>query len=358
MKQKSTFKKYKSKSSINIAFILAILQIFVLNIGFSVYESLELQSQTSKIVFLVIASVINFIYCVLFLIISCRDPAFQKKSPPDTKIQSYCSICKLSVPRSTQHCLLCDVCVEHYDHHCIYLNRCIGGVNYRYFVSFLVLTVCSTVLELVLSIYSIITVLSTPIIIVSVVNIVTQLFPFIFGSYLLCYHIFLISVKSSTYEHIIQQDQLYYQGKITNRVRYAAKKCACLPTSSAVLCTRVCFKEDLQIINKPKIVPVPSSLNNNNSKTEPNSDSKLQLKQPNELENDKQSVKNAQNEGETQNNNEIQTFRTEKSELIVSIAQNTKTGDTAEMNENAILSENRVTRMRRKPQIQGEIGMI
>ncbi|CAL5972652.1 Palmitoyltransferase [Hexamita inflata] len=350
MKQKSTFKKYKSKSSVNIAFILAILQIFVLNIGFSVYESLELVSQTSKIVFLVIASVINFIYCVLFLIISCRDPAFQKKSPPDTKIQSYCSICKLSVPRSTQHCLLCDVCVEHYDHHCIYLNRCIGGVNYRYFVSFLVLTVCSTVLELVLSIYSIITVRSTPIIIVSVVNIITQLFPFIFGSYLLCYHIFLISVKSSTYEHIIQQDQLYYQGKITNRVRYAAKKCACLPTSSAVLCTRVCFKEDLQIINNPKIVPVPTQ--NNPQQTEPNSDSKIQLKQF-EGQNDKNEGENAKNEG-----NEIQTFRTEKSELIVSIAQNTKTGDTAEMNENAILSENRVTRMRRKPQIQGEIGMI
>ncbi|KAI9259514.1 DHHC palmitoyltransferase-domain-containing protein [Phascolomyces articulosus] len=45
-----------------------------------------------------------------------------------------CGICRIKVPRSTRHCKLCNKCVAGMDHHCRWLNCCIGQRNYRLFM--------------------------------------------------------------------------------------------------------------------------------------------------------------------------------------------------------------------------------
>lgn len=52
----------------------------------------------------------------------------------------YCKTCELWRPPRCHHCRVCDNCVDTQDHHCVWLNNCVGRRNYRFFYTFVGMT--------------------------------------------------------------------------------------------------------------------------------------------------------------------------------------------------------------------------
>lgn len=65
----------------------------------------------------------------------------------DHHTQTVCNHCRQVVARSCRHCSQCDKCVVGFDHHCRWLNHCIGSRNYRYFFTFLTMTVLTVLFQ-------------------------------------------------------------------------------------------------------------------------------------------------------------------------------------------------------------------
>lgn len=51
-----------------------------------------------------------------------------------------CSTCKIPKLARSKHCRVMDMCVSRFDHYCIWLNRAIGERNYRWFLSYLIVS--------------------------------------------------------------------------------------------------------------------------------------------------------------------------------------------------------------------------
>lgn len=48
----------------------------------------------------------------------------------------FCSTCLLFRSINTSHCRICNICINNFDHHCPWVGNCIGGLNYNYFIIF------------------------------------------------------------------------------------------------------------------------------------------------------------------------------------------------------------------------------
>eukprot|EP00300_Choanocystis_sp_HF-7_P043010 c9650_g1_i1.p1 GENE.c9650_g1_i1~~c9650_g1_i1.p1 ORF type:complete len:396 (-),score=36.27 c9650_g1_i1:46-1188(-) len=69
---------------------------------------------------------------------------------PEVVHSKFCETCGFHRPLRATHCSICDHCVRHFDHHCPWVGNCIGERNYKYFLSFLVMTQANAVLILAL----------------------------------------------------------------------------------------------------------------------------------------------------------------------------------------------------------------
>ena len=76
-----------------------------------------------------------------------------KDKKNNKKYENYteCKKCgKLRPPRS-HHCSICNLCIDKLDHHCYFLNNCIGRKNYKYFCSYVFISLLNTLIMFILS---------------------------------------------------------------------------------------------------------------------------------------------------------------------------------------------------------------
>ena len=85
-------------------------------------------------------------------------PSFKQrnsKSNANEHTTTTCKKCDQLRPRRSHHCSVCEACIDKMDHHCYVLNNCIGRHNYRYFFSYLCLTLVNAIMIFVLCLMNI-----------------------------------------------------------------------------------------------------------------------------------------------------------------------------------------------------------
>ncbi|XP_056382363.1 palmitoyltransferase ZDHHC1 isoform X2 [Hyla sarda] len=168
-------------------------------------------------------------------------PVFDRTKHAHVIENMHCYICEVDVGAKSKHCSLCNKCVSNFDHHCKWLNNCVGGKNYWLFFNCLISAFLGTFLLSTISSYVFIEYFIDPTALrtdphftavqnlsdvwyvflpaapvetqasvilglaalVSVLGLITIL---LIGQ-LLCFHIYLLWNKLSTYEYIMHQRQ-------------------------------------------------------------------------------------------------------------------------------------------------------
>jgi len=64
-----------------------------------------------------------------------------------------CRKCGIIRPLRSHHCSVCETCIDKLDHHCYFLNNCVGRKNYKFFLSYLFLSMINSLYMLTLGIY-------------------------------------------------------------------------------------------------------------------------------------------------------------------------------------------------------------
>ncbi|XP_058530313.1 palmitoyltransferase ZDHHC1 isoform X3 [Ochotona princeps] len=103
-------------------------------------------------------------------------PIFNRSQHAHVIEDLHCNLCDVDVSARSKHCSACNKCVCGFDHHCKWLNNCVGERNYRA-SAILALTALLILLGL----------LSTALL-----------------GHLLCFHIYLMWHKLTTYEYIVR----------------------------------------------------------------------------------------------------------------------------------------------------------
>ncbi len=115
----------------------------------------------------------------------------------------FCNTCFIYRPPRTVHCRVCDNCVQVLDHHCVWLNTCIGKRNYPQFFSFLLSLSLFALCTLVSQILCLSSpgVDTLPVLLAVLLSLVAAVFS-CFGVYMLIYHIYLVTINSTTNEDL------------------------------------------------------------------------------------------------------------------------------------------------------------
>ncbi|XP_068117307.1 palmitoyltransferase ZDHHC1 isoform X2 [Hyperolius riggenbachi] len=168
-------------------------------------------------------------------------PVFDRTKHAHVIENMHCYICEVDVGAKSKHCSLCNKCVSKFDHHCKWLNNCVGGQNYWLFFTCLISALLGTVLLSSISSYVFLEYFIEPSMLrtdqhfegaknlsdvwfvflpavpvetqasvilglAALISIMGLITIFLIGQ-LLCFHIYLLWHKLSTYEYIMHQRQ-------------------------------------------------------------------------------------------------------------------------------------------------------
>ncbi|XP_051566873.1 palmitoyltransferase ZDHHC1-like isoform X2 [Myxocyprinus asiaticus] len=151
----------------------------------------------------------------------------------------HCYLCEVDVGPKSKHCSACNKCVASFDHHCRWLNNCVGSRNYWLFLNSVISALLGIVLVVVIASYvfieffldptklrsdkhflqvkneSVVWFVFLPVAPVTTagpaipalagVTIALGLLSALLLGHLLCFHIYLMWNRLSTYEYIVRQ---------------------------------------------------------------------------------------------------------------------------------------------------------
>ncbi|KAK9542181.1 hypothetical protein VZT92_000065 [Zoarces viviparus] len=80
-------------------------------------------------------------------------PEFDRSKHAHVIENCHCYLCQVDVGPKSKHCSACNKCVSNFDHHCRWLNNCVGSRNYRLFLHSVVSALLGVSLVLVVAFY-------------------------------------------------------------------------------------------------------------------------------------------------------------------------------------------------------------
>ncbi|XP_041846582.1 LOW QUALITY PROTEIN: palmitoyltransferase ZDHHC1 [Melanotaenia boesemani] len=165
-------------------------------------------------------------------------PVFDRSKHAHVIENCHCYLCQVDVGAKSKHCSACNKCVSEFDHHCRWLNNCVGSQNYRFFLHSVVSALLGVCLVLVFAFYVFIEFFLDPSKLrtdkhflvrnetgvwfvflpvaplrssaavipgLAAVTIALGLLSSVLLCHLLCFHLYLMWNRLSTYEYIVRQ---------------------------------------------------------------------------------------------------------------------------------------------------------
>uniref|UniRef100_UPI003AAB6A6C palmitoyltransferase ZDHHC1 n=1 Tax=Centroberyx gerrardi TaxID=166262 RepID=UPI003AAB6A6C len=165
-------------------------------------------------------------------------PVFDRSKHAHVIENCHCYLCQVDVGPKSKHCSACNKCVANFDHHCRWLNNCVGSRNYKLFLNSVISALLGICLVLVVASYVFIEFFLDPsklrtdkhfqgrngtavwflflpaapvgaaaavIPLLAAVTIALGLLSSVLLLHLLCFHIYLMWNRLSTYEYIVRQ---------------------------------------------------------------------------------------------------------------------------------------------------------
>ncbi|KAI7814717.1 palmitoyltransferase ZDHHC1 isoform X1 [Triplophysa rosa] len=166
-------------------------------------------------------------------------PVFDRTKHAHVIENCHCYLCEVDVGPKSKHCSACNKCVASFDHHCRWLNNCVGSRNYWLFLNSVISALLGIVLVVVIASFvfieffldpsklrsdkhfqqvkneSVVWFVFLPVAPVTTagpaipalagVAIAVGLLSALLLGHLLCFHIYLMWNRLSTYEYIVQQ---------------------------------------------------------------------------------------------------------------------------------------------------------
>ncbi|XP_047436960.1 palmitoyltransferase ZDHHC1 isoform X2 [Mugil cephalus] len=165
-------------------------------------------------------------------------PVFDRSKHAHVIENCHCYLCQVDVGPKSKHCSACNKCVANFDHHCRWLNNCVGSRNYKLFLHSVVSALLGVCLILVVASYVFIEFFLDPSKLrtdkhflarnetavwfvflpvaplrsaaavipgLAAVTIALALLSSVLLCHLLCFHIYLMWNRLSTYEYIVRQ---------------------------------------------------------------------------------------------------------------------------------------------------------
>ncbi|XP_023188225.1 probable palmitoyltransferase ZDHHC1 isoform X2 [Xiphophorus maculatus] len=165
-------------------------------------------------------------------------PAFDRSKHAHVIENCHCYLCQVDVGPKSKHCSACNKCVANFDHHCRWLNNCVGSRNYKLFLHSVVSALLGVSLVLVFASYVFVEFFRDPsnlrtdkyflvqnqtgvwfvflpvaplrsaAAVIPVLAAITMAMGLLSSGllcHLLCFHIYLMWNRLSTYEYIVRQ---------------------------------------------------------------------------------------------------------------------------------------------------------